>query len=100
MRSGWIGNKELQQHVMRADPDARMIVQAVVNSAEDLKDTRAEWLAMDSGVGFEILDEGGIRLLGATATQVDHGGNGTTDATDIRTTDLGLETPLEVAVVQ
>ena len=100
MRAGWIGNVELQKRVSRSDPDARLIVQAAVTSAEDVKDTRDDWGTLITNPGVEFLDEGGIRVLGTDATELDHAGDETSDATDVRATALGIEEPRDVGVVE
>lgn len=82
MRANWVGNDALQKRVLRHDREARVIVEAVAVEKEDIKNTKAEFLACDSNTGFQFLDDGGVRLTGDTTTLLDHSGDSSSDSGD------------------
>ncbi|HEX6938209.1 MAG TPA: hypothetical protein VF158_02265, partial [Longimicrobiales bacterium] len=69
MRTGW--NPRLAALLQRPDPAARLIPEAVVTSAEDVRRRKEEWDAADNTPGWIALDSGGARLLGISSTLFD-----------------------------
>lgn len=67
MRSGW--NPELARLLQRPEPIARVLTEAVVTTAEDVRSRREEWDAADSLTGLETLASGGVRLSAGAAQQ-------------------------------
>lgn len=93
MRAGW--TPKLQSLLWAADPVVKLIAEVVRTIASDIKDTRAEWAAADSGTGLEFLLSGGARLF-ATAT------GDVTQATDDGTqiTAIGPDTPYSIVAIE
>jgi hypothetical protein len=90
MRDGWLGNVALQNALLRADPDASVIVEAIRVVREDVKDVPDDWSAADSPLtGIQVLADGGAKLLGTRETAADGG----TSNTDEVITDLDAATP-------
>lgn len=70
MRSNWQGNTELQRRVQRDDPDARVIVEAILPEAEDIIELPSEWQDADSLSGVTTLDDGGVTISGSVTDHV------------------------------
>ena len=100
MRAGWIGNQALQKRVLRADREARPIVEAVAIDTESAKRTLDDFAGADSSVGLQMLADGGARIGGSIQTHLDHHGDGTTDATDSKITDLDRTEPITMVEVE
>lgn len=60
MRAGW--NADLERLTRRADPEARIILEAVATTAEDVRARRDEWQGADSLAGLSLYDDGAVRL--------------------------------------
>ena len=64
MRDGWLGNTVLQNALLRADPEASVILDAIRVVTEDVKDIPDDWDAADSVIGITSLRDGGAKILG------------------------------------
>lgn len=71
MRANYVGNTALQERLHRPDPEVRAIVEAVVVSQSDTKETQGDWAG--SGSGLTRPQIGGARLIRDTdATHAQH----------------------------
>ncbi len=61
---------ELQKYALADPPRAHVIVQAVKETASDIKDTKTDYAGADTTVGWAILADGGARPTGTTASAV------------------------------
>ncbi|HEX7050169.1 MAG TPA: hypothetical protein VF188_08220, partial [Longimicrobiales bacterium] len=68
MRTGW--NPRLAALTHRADPVARLIPEAVVTAAEDVRRRKDEWDASSASGNVRTLDSGGVRLQGLLSNYV------------------------------
>jgi len=96
MKAGYHGNAALQQRLERADSGVRPIVQAVVTTAEDIIDTKSEWMQADSYADFDVLDIGAIRLKGSGSTHISQ----TTNDTNLTSLKNPHNPPFDVAVIE
>lgn len=92
MRHGYTDG--LAQRLERHNPDAHLICEAIVTTAEDIKDTRDEWLGTDSQTGMTFLLDGGVKITGSVATLAEN----TTVTTTVN--DLNNASPWNVAMVK
>ncbi len=92
MRHGYTDG--LAQRLERHNPDAHLICEALVTTAEDIKDTRDEWLGADSLSGVTMLLDGGVKITGSVATLAEN----TTVTTTVN--DLDNASPWAVAMVK
>jgi hypothetical protein len=69
MRGGF--TVDLEKRLRRADPAARVIVEAAVVSNEHTKCSKTEWNAADSTTGFTVLNDGTFRLDGTLTTLIE-----------------------------
>lgn len=71
MRANYVGNTALQERLHRPDPEVRAIVEAVVVSNADTRETQDDWAG--SGSGLTRPQIGGARLIRDTdATHAQH----------------------------
>src|SRR5688572_32046087 len=52
----------LLDRLRRPDSKARLIVEACVTAASDIRQRKDQWAAMDSTTGLELRDDGGVGL--------------------------------------
>ena len=97
MRYGY--SKQLAEYVESVPQLARPIVETVVTTASDIKDTKGDFGGADSTSGFKVFDEGGIRLGGAGTTSVLSNTTRLAGA-DITSLVPPTQSPLGVAVVE
>ena len=98
-RAGYVGNLPLQRYLERATTLARPIVEAVITTNEDIKDTKQEYLDADSTTGWTELEEGGARLERSATDQIAH----SPTLSNPQTTNLNgpaLGTPVDVLVIE
>lgn len=69
MRANWTTN--LSQRLRRADPEAHIIVEAVVVSNEDTKSCYTDWDIADDTTNFSLPLDGSIELLAANTIHID-----------------------------
>ena len=71
MRDGWLGNVALQNALLRQDPDASVIVEAIRVVQEDVRDTKDDWDTVDDPTDLQSLQDGGMKVLGTRVTIAD-----------------------------
>lgn len=97
MRANYVGNTALQERLHRPDPEVRAIVEAVVVSQEDTRETQGEWAG--SGSGLTRPQIGGARLI--RDTDATHAQHDTASADQENTaTDLDNESPWFMLVLE
>ena len=79
MLPNYVGNTELQKYAEHSPPKAQMILESVVTTASDIKDTKADWDGADSVAGWTTLEGGGATPTGSDATKISYA-TGTNDA--------------------
>lgn len=91
MRAGY--SQRLQRLVERTDMGAALIAEVRAVAERVVKETASEWAAMDSTVGLQVLDYGGVRLSAGGTTSASHA-TGTDDSTA-----LGTGTPWDAVAI-
>ncbi|KKM17383.1 hypothetical protein LCGC14_1676310 [marine sediment metagenome] len=90
MRAGW--NTTLEKRLRRADSAARIMIDVVVEVADDVRKRRDQWVTADSIVGLDFLIDGRVRLDPTLTEAIGHSpGTGGT------ITDLNRISPFQVA---
>lgn len=82
---------ELKERLQRSDPTARVMIEADVTAAEDLRQRKDQWNAADSLTGLTVYEDGRVQLSGSASTLFES----TTGSGE--TTDLNGVAPLDVA---